>query len=131
MSVSKDIALLLQHEAYGTLGTDLFYGQIPPTDADNIVVLDESAKPYIYSEIVGSSNKRYSVTVQVQNKSFTVGHNTINTIKSLLWNKNNPLNGVSGVENTIVYSKGEYPIVYDDLVSGRHVFQLYVELFVA
>jgi len=89
MSTAIDIAIYLEAQAFGTVGTDIFYGYLPPDVTPAICIYDTSGRP---SELHGIEQPNFQITVR--NTSYASASSTIDSIQTLLQNLTNTiLNG--------------------------------------
>lgn len=90
MSTAIDIAIYLEAQSFGTVGTDIFYGFLPDNPAHAIAVYDTSGRP---SELHEIDQPNFQITVR--DASYATAASTIESIQALLQNLTNTiLNGV-------------------------------------
>lgn len=117
MNLIDSICQLLEDENIGTMGTDIFKGELP-YDTDDCIALTFSPSPEPNKSI-----PYYEQTVDVwaRSKLFDTGYNKLKEVMTLLHRKENY--EVSGYYIYLSYSLGGI----DDLdrdVERRHLFKL-------
>jgi len=89
MSTAIDIAIYLEAQAIGTVGTDIFYGFLPDDPSNAIAVYDTSGRP---SELHDIEQPNFQITVR--NTSYVNASSTIDSIQAVLQNlTNTTING--------------------------------------
>ena len=79
----EDIGQYLQSNAVGIVGTDIFYGYLPNSPDDCIVLFEYAGEPSEYAHD-GSSVEKPGLQVRVRNVSYSSGRSKIDQIKNVL-----------------------------------------------
>ena len=116
----NEIALFLLSQSLGTLGTDLFYGQLTSTPNNQIAVIDSGGQPNNQSNVSISI-----ITILLRNSTFDSGLAKVLLLQSALHNKTNLLSGVAGTSHAVGFSSLQrLPLYMDVDETGRHLWSI-------
>lgn len=76
-----DIALYLQQKEIGTIGMDIFKGQLPATPDNAIALFEYAGEP---QDLTDANLEYPSLQVMVRNKSYATGRQKIEQIRNTL-----------------------------------------------
>ncbi|TCS80377.1 minor capsid protein [Tepidibacillus fermentans] len=76
-----DIALYLQQKGIGTIGTDIFKGQLPATPDNAIALFEYAGEP---QDLTDANLEYPGLQVLVRNKSYSAGRQKIEQVRNTL-----------------------------------------------
>lgn len=111
-----DIALYLQQKGIGTIGTDIFKGQLPATPDNAIALFEYAGEP---QDLTDANLEYPGLQVLVRNKSYASGRQKIEQLK-------NDLHGITettinNVRYLLIQAK-QSPFFLERDENGRAIF---------